>query len=103
MQKLRVVQVGAGRFTHADHTMQAMRSMPDYYDVIGVCEPNEKAKELAMPREAYRGLKWLELEDVLRDHTLDALIVETDELDQARTALMAAQAGFAVHMDKPGG
>mgnify|MGYP004518072959 FL=1 len=103
MQKLRVVQVGAGRFTHADHTMQAMRSMPDYYDVVGVCEPNEKARALAMPREAYRDMKWLELDDVLRDHTLDALIVETDELDQARTALMAAQAGFAVHMDKPGG
>ena len=103
MQKLRVVQVGAGRFTHADHTMQAMRAMTDYYDVVGVCEPNEKAKTLAMSREAYKGLEWLELENVVHDHTLDALIIETDELDQARTALKAAEAGFAIHMDKPGG
>ena len=103
MKKLRVVQVGAGRFTHADDTMLAMRAMPDYYDVVGVCEPNEKARALAKPRIAYEGLNWLELDDVLSDHTLDALIIETDEIDQARMALRAAEAGFPIHMDKPGG
>lgn len=103
MQKLRVVQVGAGRFTHADDTMLAMRAMPDYYSIAGVCEPNAQARALALNREAYRGLEWLDLEDVLRDKSLDALIIETDELDQARTALIAAEAGFSIHMDKPGG
>lgn len=107
MKKIRVVQVGVGQYTHAAHTMYAMRSLPEYYEIVGVCEPDEKAKAVAQKdaymAKAYEGLPWLDLDDVLADRTLDALIIETNELDQGRMALRAAEAGFPVHMDKPGG
>lgn len=103
MKKLRVVQVGTGPYTHSFHTMSAMRALPEYYDVVGVCEPNEKDRAIAMGMEAYRGLQWLQLEDVLQDHSLDAIIVETGELDQGKTALLFAEAGFNIHVDKPCG
>lgn len=87
--------------------MYALRTLPEYFEVVGVCEPDEKAKAVTMASDylakAYEGLEWLELEDVLSDKTLDALIIETNELDQGRMALRAAEAGFPIHMDKPGG
>lgn len=76
--------------------------MPDIYDVVGICEPNDGERALAMQRPVYAGLRWLTLDEVLSDHSLDAVIVETGEQEQAKTALPFVRAGFAVHMDKPG-
>ncbi len=103
MKKIRVVQIGTWRFTHADHTMQSMRSMPDVFDVVGVCEPNDSDRELAMKRPAYTGLDFLTIEEVLADKSLDAVIIEASELEQTKTALIFAEKGFNIHMDKPGG
>jgi len=103
MKKLRVIQIGTGRFTHSDHTMSAMRDMPDWYEVLGICEPNEAEKEKAMKRNAYQGLQWFTLDEVLKRTDLDAIIVETAEPEQGKMSLLCAQHGFNVHSDKPCG
>lgn len=103
MKKIRVVQVGTWRYTHAEHTMQSMRSMPDVFDVVGVCEPNDYDRELALKRSVYKDLDFLSIDEVLSDKSLDAVIIETSELEQTKTALMFAEKGFNIHMDKPGG
>ncbi len=103
MRKINVAQIGTWSFTHGSHIMQCMKSMPHIYNVVGICEPDEELKQLALKRDEFRNLKWLELEDVLADDTLDAVIIETKELKQAEYALMFAEKGVHIHLEKPGG
>lgn len=102
MEKLRVVQYGTWLYTHAGHTMQAMRALPEYYEVVGVCEPNPERRARAEKDPAYAGLRWMDEEEILRERP-DAVIVETKETEQAADALRFVRAGFAVHADKPCG
>ncbi len=102
MKRIRVVQVGTWLYTHSDHVMMSLRSMPHIYEVVGVCEPNEDYRKIAEDRAAYQDLKWFSLDEVLNDTSLDAVIIETHELEQGKYALMFAERGFNIHLEKPG-
>ncbi len=103
MKPIRVVQYGSWGYTHSEHTMLTMRSLPAYYEVAGFCEPDRNRMESAMRRDAYKGLKIYTEEEILADRTIDAVMVETAETEQADDALRFARAGFSVHSDKPCG
>ncbi len=103
MKPIRVVQFGTWQYTHAAHTMAAMRSLPTAYDVVGVCEPDESRWAQAQTQPCYQGLRRLTVEAVTADRTVDAVMVETHELEQDAAALYFASHGFAVHADKPCG
>lgn len=103
MKPIRVVQYGGWFYTHAEHTMLTMRSLPQYYDVVGFCEPNCERLEIIKNKEAYKDLKIYSVEELLCDKTIDAVIVETEETNQAADSLMFMRAGFNVHSDKPCG
>lgn len=103
MKKLRVVQYGTWMYTHAAHTMLSMRSLPQTYEILGVCEPDPARRALAEAQPAYQGLRWMSEEEILREPELDAVIVETKETEQAAAALKFARAGLALHVDKPCG
>ena len=52
---------------------------------------------------ALQGYPELTLEAILKDPTIQAVTVETEEKNLCRFALLAAKRGKHVHMDKPGG
>lgn len=103
MRKIRVVQHGTWRMCHADHVMMTMRSMPELFEIVGVCEPNPEYRNNALKRSCYDGLKWLDEDEVLNDTSIDAVIIETHEKTQDADALKYAKAGFNIHLEKPGG
>lgn len=103
MKRLKVIQYGTWKYTHAAHTMMTMRSLPEYYEVAGVCEPDAERRALAEESPAYEGLRWVSEEEILETPDLDAVIVETKETEQAAAALRFARAGLALHVDKPCG
>lgn len=103
MRPIRVVQYGSWGYTHAEHTMLTMRSLPAYFEVVGFCEPDEARREAALRRPAYQGLRLYSLEELLADRSIEAVIVESAEVEQADDALLFAQNGFHIHSDKPCG
>ncbi len=103
MRKINVAQIGTWKHTHGGHIIMSMRSMPHIYNVVGICEPDETLKNEALKKDAFKGLKWLELDEVLADDSLDAVIIETKELEQAKYALSFAEKGMHIHLEKPGG
>lgn len=102
-KKIRIVQYGTWGFTHAEHVMSTMRKMPDLFEIVGVCEPDERQKKRALSVECFKDLRFLSEEEVLSDKTIDAVVIETDELKQDLAALKFAEAGFDIHLEKPGG
>lgn len=103
MKPIKVVQYGSWKYTHAEHTMQTMRSLPQYYNVAGLCETHPDRLEEALHRPCYNGLRLYTPEEILADDSIDAVVVESAEVEQAEDSLKFLKAGYHVHSDKPCG
>ncbi|MFN5804128.1 MAG: Gfo/Idh/MocA family protein [Opitutia bacterium] len=101
-RKVRIAQVGTSH-AHASGKMDALRSLADLYDVVGIAEPVEGRRAKAEAVKSYAGLRWMPEDELLSDRSLEAVVVETTLEDSTRAALAAIRAGKHVHLDKPGG
>jgi len=108
-KRLRVVQIGTAHDHAADH-MDTMHALPEDYEVVGVYEPDAARREAAMQRRSYDGLRmsyegvrWLTMEEILAMDDLDAVIIESEELELVGYAQQFAEKGLPIHMDKPCG
>ncbi len=100
MKKIRIVQVGTNGITHAAPTFDSIRKNSDTFEFLGICEPIEEwKKNLDTPR--YRSVPHLSLEEAFALQP-DAVAIETNEEEMTKYALMFAEKGISVHMDKPG-
>lgn len=93
--RLRVGQIGTGH-AHASGKMEAVRSLPELYEVVGV-----SGAERAVGA-AYAGVPRLSEGELLAQNGLRAVLVETAVGESCATALRALRAGKHVHLDKPG-
>lgn len=99
--KLRIGQLGTAH-SHAAGKMEAVRSLPDLYEVVGVVEENPARRASAEKSKAFAGLPFLSESDLLAAPGLRAVLVETTLTDSPGAALRALRAGKHVHLDKPG-
>ena len=93
--RIRVGQIGIGH-AHASGKMEALRSLPELYEVVGV----SGAERSAGP--AYEGVPRMSESELLAQPGLKAVLVETNVGESCAAALRALQAGKHVHLDKPG-
>jgi predicted dehydrogenase len=99
--RIRIAQLGTSH-AHASGKMDALRSLPDLYDVVGIAEPIAGGQAKAEKQKSYAGLKWLTEDGLLSDPSIKAVVVETTLGDSARAALACLHAGKHIHLDKPG-
>ena len=101
MRKINVVQIGIGH-DHAPMIMNAMRSNPDVFNVLGyaITEGEGLTENNGAP---YKGLRRYHAEQALSLDGLDAAVIETNDYNLAKYALAAAEKGLHIHMDKQGG
>ena len=103
MKKIRVAQIGIGH-DHASGIFNAMWEMNDEVELVGYCTMEDDVPGFQKDRsEEYHGKPILTLEEILSDKSLDAITVEAIDSRLTKYAKMALDAGFPVHMDKPGG
>ena len=99
--RIRIAQIGTSH-SHAAGKMEAVRLLPDLYEVVGIAEPDEKRKAPAAKNKAFEGLAWKSEDALLSDSSISAIIVEHELDAAAEAALKAIRAGKHVHLDKPG-
>ncbi|WP_167859002.1 Gfo/Idh/MocA family protein [Paenibacillus cymbidii] len=102
MAKVRVAQIGVAH-DHASGFMESVRRLADVFEVVGVAEPDEANKLKFGGNAVYGSLKWLTVEDILGDDSIDAVLVETDDWKLVPYGLACVQAGKHLHLDKPSG
>jgi predicted dehydrogenase len=98
-EKIRVAVVGTGH-GHALSKIRALRSMQEY-NLAGVCrpDPSEPAEG-----EALRDVRWLSIEQILDDASIEMVAIETADVDRnLEYAERFVHAGRFVHLDKPPG
>jgi predicted dehydrogenase len=98
--RIKIGQVGVGH-AHASK-LSVYRQSPDY-EVVGIVEPDDKLREGAQSKDAFRELHWMTLEQLLDVPGLQAVLVETRVRDLLDTAETCVKAGLHVHLDKPAG
>ncbi len=99
--KIRIGQLGTSH-AHASGKIDALHSLTDLYEVVGVAEPIAGRQAVAEKQKSYAGMKWLTEEALLSDTSVKAVVVETTLGDSARAALACLRAGKHIHLDKPG-
>ena len=95
-------QIGT-RHSHASGKLEAMRSLTNDYNVVGVVEADTKSRESAQRQKSYAGLPWLEEQALLADAAVQVVVVETTLEASTETARRVIAAGKHLHLDKPGG
>lgn len=98
MRKLKVAQIGI-LHDHAPAAFGSITYLKDEYEVVGFATEHEDDKV----GECYANYPRMTPEEIFAIPDLDAVILETSELNLTKYALMAAERGIAIYMDKPGG
>ena len=101
MKRIKVVQIGIGH-DHATLVLENIRKQSDVYDVCGYVVPECEKAIFASRMYLFDGLKEYTVEEALNIKDLDAVIVETEEKNLLKYAIMCAKKGLNIHMDKPG-
>ena len=103
MRKIRVAQIGTSRYGHGNSIFQAMVNQPDVFDIVGYVLPENEREKFPKQLTLFRDYPELMLDEVLNDPTIEAVTVETEEIYLTKYALLAAEHGKHIQMEKPGG
>lgn len=103
MRKIRIAQIGINRYSHAPEIFTTMKIHPEVFDLVGYAVVENEREDYADKIEKYfADYEELSLREILDDPTIEAVTVETDEIHLLKYALMAAERGKHIHMEKPG-
>lgn len=101
-RRIKIGQIGTGH-AHAAGKMRAIRNLPQFYEVVGIAEPDARRRSAAEKDPAFAGLRWLTRDELLEAPGLQVVSVETEVCDLLSSARAAIGAGKHVHLDKPAG
>ena len=105
MRKIKVIQIGIGH-DHATSALNSLLRQPDIFEVLGFAVPESEEEKYPERIAEYTDgglLKKYSVDELLALPGVEAAVIETEELVLTKYALMAAERGLHVHMDKPGG
>jgi predicted dehydrogenase len=101
-ERIKVGQIGTAH-AHAAGKIATLRKLSDYYEVVGIVEPDPERQRALKNQSAYRGLEWISEEQLLNTPGLQAVAVETDIPELVPTGMRCVSAGMHIHLDKPAG
>ena len=102
VDRIKIGQLGT-RHAHAVGKMEALRKLSDLYEVVGVVEPDPRARAEAQRRTPFRDLPFISEEALLNSPGLKAVAVETPVQELVPAARRCLAAGYHIHLDKPAG
>lgn len=100
--KIKIGQIGTSH-AHASGKMEAIRSLSDTYEVVGLADVSMDLANKAVQRKPYEGLPVMSIEQLLSTPGLQAVAVETEVRQLVPTAKQCIDAGMHIHLDKPAG
>ena len=103
MKKIRIAQIGVNRYSHAVPIFNSLKTQPEIFDIAGYCLVEGEKERFEKELSVFEGYKELTLEEILNDPAIEAVAVETEEIHLTKYAIMAAEHGKMIHMEKPGG
>lgn len=103
MRKLKIAQIGTNLNSHSNMIFESLKKQNDIFDIVGYVLPENERERMPEKMNVFDGFTELSLDEVLNNPEIEAVTIETDEVFLTKYALLAAQAGKHMHMEKPGG
>ena len=103
MRKIKIAQIGTSRYSHGNDILNSLRKQKELFEVVGYVLPEQEKEKFPEKLKGFQGLREMTLEEILADPEIEAVTIETEEIYLSRYALMAAEHGKHIHMEKPGG
>lgn len=103
MRKIKTAIIGINKYSHSKQIVGSVRKQDDIFDVVGYVLPENERERIPERIDTLDNLKELMLDEVLNDNSIEAVVIETDEIYLTKYALLCAKAGKHIHMEKPGG
>ncbi|MBQ9070765.1 MAG: Gfo/Idh/MocA family oxidoreductase [Clostridia bacterium] len=100
---IRIAQIGTSKYSHGNEIFATVKKNSDVFEIVGYAMPERERERLPFRMSEFEGYREMTVDEILSDPTIDAVLIETDEIYLTKYALMAARAGKHVHMEKPGG
>lgn len=100
-ERVRVAMLGTGH-AHARGKLQVLRQLREY-ELAGVCEPDEELRHKHRQTEVFAGVRWLELQELLEDKSIELVAIEGLVRENLAHAQHAIEAGKHIHLDKAPG
>jgi predicted dehydrogenase len=101
IEKIKIGQIGISH-SHAAGKINTLKKMPDVYEIVGVVDDGA-GRFSGDSLKPYKGLRWMSEEELFNTPGLQAVTVETSNLDLVPAAIRCMERNLAIHMDKPGG
>lgn len=102
MKKIKIAQIGTSKNSHGNQIWRSLNKLTDCFEVVGYAFPENEREKFPKQAEAFAGYREMTVEEILSDPEIEAVAVETEEIYLTKYALMVAQAGKQLHMEKPG-
>ncbi len=103
MKKIKVAQIGTSENSHGNPIWKSMEKQKDIFDIVGYAFPENEREKFPDRAKSFDGYNEMTVEEILSNPEIDAVVVETEEIYLTKYALMVADAGKHLHMEKPGG
>ena len=106
MRKIRVAQIGTSIYSHGNEIFRALTLNQDVFEIVGYALPENEREKFPTKMKRFEknpDIPEMTVEEILNDETIEAVIIETEEIYLTKYALMAAEKGKHIHMEKPGG
>ena len=103
MKKIKVAQIGTSINSHGNSIWKSMIKQQDIFDVVGYAFPENEEVKFPGQMKDFEGYRKLTVDEILNDPEIEAVAVETEEIYLTKYALMVAESGKHLHMEKPGG
>ena len=103
MKKIRIAQIGTSINSHGNCVWRSLLKQSDIFEVVGYAFPENEREKFPKRMQYYEGYREMTVEEILSDPEIEAVAVETEEIYLTKYALMVANAGKHLHMEKPGG
>ena len=103
MKKIKIAQIGTSANSHGNHVWKSLLKQSDVFDVVGYAFPENESEKFPKQVVSFEGYREMTVEEILGDPEIEAVVVETEEIYLTKYALMVAEAGKHLHMEKPGG
>ena len=102
MRRIRIAQIGMSAHGHGMQIFDTMKQFPDVFEIVGYALVGNEREEIAERCNVFSGYQEFSLDEILNDESIEAVVIETDEIHLTKYATLAAAHGKHVHMEKPG-
>ena len=103
MKKIRIAQIGTSKYSHGNEIFGALGANSELFEIVGYALPEGERVKFPDKMKRFAPYTEMTVEQILADETIEAVTIETEEIYLTKYALLAAEAGKHIHMEKPGG